>query len=465
MDTAEESKEPEYELNIHLFDLEELQGDSMADNAPPEPVRVFRNDSFALDQETYFTAEGYLVDEPVVTRIGVFPYRNKDGSMRRELRKPEYVFEPESLASYEGKPVIITHQAGRVDTSNVRDETVGVMLTEGYRDGDDVRVKVVIHNIDEVKKSGLRELSLGYDLVLLEEPGEWNGQAYDFVQTGIRINHLALVKDARAGDQARLNLDGTEQTLKGAESMTDEEKRKAANVKKTAVQRRHDEGTLEDTEVENQDAQLPPPAPPADEPPPGNGQAGNEPANDFKSIKSRRDARMQSGTTSALDSEVNALIDLYEKLEAEKDMRDTAPAADEASAGGEAAPGGGATLTIQMDSASVDAIVRERLKLGRLGDQLNLDGLEEMNPVAAKKAVIKKVNPNMRLDGKSEVYVNAAFDAAVAQIGTSGGKDVNYQRRQMFNADGGKRGAELEKSKSEEARERMHARLTNGGKQ
>ena len=464
MDVAAEAKEPEYELNIHLFDLEELQGDSMADKETPEPIRVTRNDSFALDQETYFTEEGYLVDEPVVTRIGVFPYKNKDGSTRRELRKPEYVFEPESLASYEGKPVIITHQAGRVDTSNVSDETVGVMLTEGYQDGDDVRVKVVIHNVDEVKQSGLRELSLGYDLVLLNEPGEWNGQPYDFVQTEIRINHLALVRDARAGDQARLNLDGTEQTLKGAESMTDEEKRKAAGgVKKTVVQRRHDEGTLEDPEAENKDAQLPPPA---DDPPPGNGQAGDQPANDFESIKSRRDARMQSGTTSALDGDVNALIDLLEEFQAQRDFDSSAtPSATNEVGGSGEAVGGGTTLTIQMDSASVDAIVRERLKLGRIGDQLNLDGLEEMNPVAAKKAVIKKVNPNMRLDGKSEVYVNAAFDAAVAQIGANGGKDVNYQRRQMFNADAGGRNTTSEKPKSEEARERMEARFTNGGKE
>ena len=424
--------------------------------------RETRSDAVDMSKVEW-TEEGYLIDHPIVTSCGVFPYKNKDGSMRREFRKPEYVFEPESLASYEGKPVIITHQAGRVDTSNVSDETVGVMLTEGYRDGDDVRVKVVIHNVDEVKKSGLRELSLGYDLVLLDEPGEWNGQPYDFVQTEIRINHLALVRDARAGDQARLNLDGTEQTLKGAESMTEEEKRKAAGVKKTVVQRRHDEGTIDDPEAENKDAQLPPPV---DDPPPGNGQAGDQPANDFESIKSRRDARMQSGTTSALDGDVNALIDLLEEFQAQRDFDSSAtPSATNEVGGSGEAVGGGTTLTIQMDSASVDAIVRERMKLGRLGDQLNLDGLEEMNPVAAKKAVIKKVNPNMRLDGKSEVYVNAAFDSAVALIGVAGGKDVNYQRRQMFNADAGGRNTTSEKPKSEEARERMEARFTNGGKE
>lgn len=39
------------------------------------------------------------------------------------------------------------------------------------------------------------------------EPGEWNGEPYDAIQTNIRVNHLALVAVARAGDDARLNMD------------------------------------------------------------------------------------------------------------------------------------------------------------------------------------------------------------------------------------------------------------------
>ena len=170
---------------------------------PPKLTRVHRLDSIRLD-DTYFTEEGYLIDHPVVTSVGIFEYNNPDGSTRRELRLPEHVFDKESLSSYEGKPVIITHDAGRVDRRNVEREIVGTMLSKGYRDGEDVRVKVIIHSIDEVKKSGLRELSLGYDLVLDETPGKWKGQPYDAIQTEIRINHLALVGDARAGEQARL---------------------------------------------------------------------------------------------------------------------------------------------------------------------------------------------------------------------------------------------------------------------
>ncbi len=45
----------------------------------------------------------------------------------------------------------------------------------------------------------------------------WKGQHYDAIQRNIRVNHLALVRKARAGDQARLNLDSRDSTatLKG----------------------------------------------------------------------------------------------------------------------------------------------------------------------------------------------------------------------------------------------------------
>ena len=132
--------------------------------------RVQRFDSLPLDA-TYFTDEGYLVDHPIVTSVGIFVYHNPDGSERRELRLPEEVFAEKSLASYKGKPIIITHDAGYVDTENVQEEGIGTILSNGYRDGNDVRAEIVIHDVDSVKRSGMRELSCGYNLRLDETPG------------------------------------------------------------------------------------------------------------------------------------------------------------------------------------------------------------------------------------------------------------------------------------------------------
>ena len=102
---------------------------------------VIRLDSIKLDK-TYFTSEGYLVDHPVVTTTGIFEYTKPDGSIRRELRLPEEVFNQESLDSYKGKPVIITHNAGEINKDNVEQEHIGTILTSGYRDGENVKVEI-----------------------------------------------------------------------------------------------------------------------------------------------------------------------------------------------------------------------------------------------------------------------------------------------------------------------------------
>lgn len=80
----------------------------------PKLRRVRRLDSIRLDKNdsTYFTNEGYLVDHPILTSCGIFEYTNPDGSIRRELRLPKYVFDENSLKTYRGKPIIITHDAG-----------------------------------------------------------------------------------------------------------------------------------------------------------------------------------------------------------------------------------------------------------------------------------------------------------------------------------------------------------------
>ena len=158
--------------------------------------RVIRFDSIPA-QDIGVDEQGFLHDIPIVTSTGIFEYKKPDGSVRRELRLPEYVFSEESLASYEGKPIIITHNAGSIDKENVMNEIVGTILSKGYQDGDNVRCKVVIHDIDKVKKTPFRELSLGYTQDLIEEPGVWNGQPYDAIQTNIQINHLAIVEKFR----------------------------------------------------------------------------------------------------------------------------------------------------------------------------------------------------------------------------------------------------------------------------
>lgn len=157
------------------------------------------------------TDEGFIKDTPVLTRTGVFVYRNADGSERREYRPPEEVFKADSLSLYAGIPITNGHP-GKVTSANAANHTIGAVLTPARQDGDNLIADIVIHNVEAVN-AGNKELSVGYELDLDETPGiAPNGERYDAVQRNIIPNHLAIVSRGRAGN-ARLNMDGDQEAV------------------------------------------------------------------------------------------------------------------------------------------------------------------------------------------------------------------------------------------------------------
>ena len=419
-----------------------------------------RFDSIPLS-DTYFTPEGYLIDNPILTRVGIFEYHNADGSVRRELRLPEEVFAAESLASYKGKPVILTHEAGLVDVENVQQEHIGTILSEGIQDGDNVRAQIVIHDAESLDY-GLRELSLGYTQTPDETPGVWNGQPYDAIQRNIQINHLALVEKARAGEQARLNIDGEEQggnqmSKARKDGLTPEEiARLVEEYKQRQAQRMQnsnpttDEGTNPEEQTTDEDEA--------------------DPVKEAKDRRDRRDAsgdcetkQQLSGVIAQQDEDIQKLLDFIAQLQAKIDF-DEASAEEEVKTDGEgenaeanADEGEHQEDPLNMDS--IDAYVNQKIELIRLGDKLNLDGIETMKPMDAKKAIIKKVHPNIRLDGKDTAYINAMFDIAKESVGKR--KGVDYQRQQMFRGDSAHN---KPVDGQNEARRRMIEKMDGGNK-
>lgn len=157
------------------------------------------------------TDEGFIKDTPVLTRTGVFVYRNADGSERREYRPPEEVFKADSLALYAGIPITDGHP-GKVTSANAANHTIGAVLTPARQDGDNLIADIVIHDVAAVN-AGSKELSVGYELDLDETPGITpDGERYDAIQRNIKPNHLAIVRKGRAGN-ARLNMDGDEEAV------------------------------------------------------------------------------------------------------------------------------------------------------------------------------------------------------------------------------------------------------------
>ena len=418
-------------------------------------MRVKRLDSITLSP-AYYTKEGYLVDRPVVTTTGIFEYENADGTVRKELRLPEDVFDEKSLKSYKGKPIIITHDAGAIDKENVSGEQIGTIMSEGYRDGDSVRVEIIIHNTNALAESGLKALSLGYSLDTDETPGVYEGEPYDCIQKNIVINHLALVTTARAGKNARLNIDGTKnETLKGGKGMEDTknggltpEELEAAialfKAQQAATQATGSGADGEDPEME-QEKEVPDEKSPID-----------KVKENIKKRDSNEGNMAPEEVIAAQKADIEVLMAEIDKMKAEKDMNkdeeNNVPEDEKEQEEVNEEKG------VNMDS--VDAMFRERLDISKMADRLNLDGVDSLSVKEAKKKIIKAVNPKMNLDGKSDAYIDAAYDLAKQKEADR--KTTDDQRKRVAEEKVRKDSSIV--PTSVDARKNMIKRMMNGGK-
>lgn len=153
-------------------------------------------------QAKHLTDEGFLKVDAIVTRTGVFKYRNADGSVRNELRHPEDVLNADSLKSMELIPITLLHPKERVvDSTNARKLMRGAVGQKITHDGNQIKASIVItdqETIDAIQ-NGVQELSLGYGVMAVIEDGTFEGERYDVRQTQIKYNHLAVVPKGRAG--------------------------------------------------------------------------------------------------------------------------------------------------------------------------------------------------------------------------------------------------------------------------
>lgn len=428
--------------------------------------RVVRLDSIPLDS-TYYTEEGYLIDIPIVTTCGVFEYKNEDGSIRRELRLPEDVFSEASLASYEGKPIIVTHNAGAVNKDNVAREQIGTIISKGMRDGNNVRAKIVIHNTDQMLKSGLRELSLGYSLETDDAPGIWNGQPYDCIQRNIEINHLALVKEARAGDSARLNIDGKDdleggkivEENKTIENDLSPEELEAAialyKSHKTAGSVPNGEGTDGGGEPKTKEEDM---STGTEEPKEPEQSPADKIRAHMKQLEEDDGGQEPAEIIAQLKENISALLDECDKLSASRDMAadsGTEPVDGQEPVKPEKKENTDGKESFNMDN--IDAMVSEKLDVCRVAEKLNLDGVENVSIMEGKKKVILAVHPKMNLDGKSDAYVNAAYD--IAKQSAKERKSTDMQREHMFGKEGYRVDASGESSANQKRQEMIKEML------
>ncbi|MFP2164553.1 DUF2213 domain-containing protein [Enterobacter ludwigii] len=171
--------------------------------------------SFRVDSQRKILDNGYLSVPGRVARTGVQQYTAQELKLTdrppHELvnvyRPPEEVFKPESLASYDNCDITLQHPDDFVDSKTYKAVSVGHATSPGRRSGDFVVVDLLIKDqaaIDAIN-AGTAELSAGYSAEYLRQPGVAPcGTPYEFIQTGILVNHTALCDSARAGHLARL---------------------------------------------------------------------------------------------------------------------------------------------------------------------------------------------------------------------------------------------------------------------
>jgi hypothetical protein len=171
---------------------------------------VFRYD-YGQVTKSEISDEGYLKVWCKAARVGTQLYTRGDGMQVREYRPEEEVAKPESLASFGMKAVTMGHPPVLLDTENTKAHQIGhagsqVRFSDGF-----VEVALVITDksaIERINRGDAQEVSAGYRVDYDPTPGVTpKGESYDGIQRNIRVNHIAIVPNGRAGRDVRLILD------------------------------------------------------------------------------------------------------------------------------------------------------------------------------------------------------------------------------------------------------------------
>lgn len=325
------------------------------------------------------TPQGFLrVDDSTPTRTGILIYRNPDGSTRRELRHPEDVGDPASLATLQAVPVTDEHPPGMVTAANAMQYSRGHTSDDVRLDGKLVKTSVTIQDAGLIAKIDAKkavELSCGYHCDLEMEPGTFEGQPYDARQRNITYNHVAVVPRGRAGPSARLNIDA-------AEDITDTTPETPEEGRNTPMPKI----TIDGVELEVPDAGT--------------------------ALAISNKLRADAARITTFEGEVAA---------AKKDATDAKALADATQGkldGTKAKLDAAEAKIAERKDGDIGALVTARLGLVQqaiafLPKETKLDELQPLTDRELKEKVILTLSPKTDLKDRSDAYIDARFDAAV----------------------------------------------------
>jgi hypothetical protein len=341
-------------------------------------VAVRRIDSAVRLDGVKRTPQGGIRVDAALARPGILKYRQPDGQWISEYLPPSEAFKADSLETLAAAPITKLHPPEMVTRRNWSKYARGTVGDNVRQDDGKVVATVYLQDADladAVERGDMREMSCGYVCDLLNTPGVVPagepdaGQRYDRMQINRRYNHAAVVPMGRAGAEIALRLDASDNVI------TDEEV---------------------DMKIEKID-----------------GVEYEIGTDAHRAAEGRRDAKAKEDK--AASDKLQARADKAEAdLIAERKDRDGDKArADKAEA--------------ELSKFRKDASDKARASLEGssrkvLGAEFKFDAADgkPMSDAEIRRAVAIKANPEMKLDGKSDAYVEVLFDMAVAKFDEAG---------------------------------------------
>jgi hypothetical protein len=160
------------------------------------------------------TGEGFLKGIVTFAVPGVLPYVYGD-SIKYEAKLPEDILSSKTIDSARGVPITDDHPKDEngnyafVTPENYKNLVRGTLSDPHVDGGVGVGVVTLYDSdlIERVKTKEQYEVSMGFRSDVEDRPGTFNGVRYDSIQRNIAINHIAVVRDARAGDMTKIHVD------------------------------------------------------------------------------------------------------------------------------------------------------------------------------------------------------------------------------------------------------------------
>lgn len=191
-------------------------------------------DSDSEESAREFDTNGWMeIKGNPISKVGIFPYsgmqidpEGKHGldpnTIYNVYRAEEELNNPDTIQSFKLVPWIDEHEMlGDNEEGLTSPEKKGIFGTTGddvYFDYPYLRSNIKAFS-KKLMDSDKRDLSIGYRCEYDISPGVFQGQHYDARQINIRGNHLALVKEGRAGPDVSVQ-DGFVFTLDTKEGIT-----------------------------------------------------------------------------------------------------------------------------------------------------------------------------------------------------------------------------------------------------